>query len=68
MQQQLVVKWLDAILWIDTIGVRSQEEAMSLNKEEILLQTVSDISQWFISIFKNVKEILNALNLVICKK
>jgi hypothetical protein len=45
MQQQLVVKWLDAILWIDTIGVRSQEEAMSLNKEEILLQTVSDISQ-----------------------
>jgi hypothetical protein len=27
---------------------------LSLHKEEILLQTVSNISQWFISIFKNV--------------
>jgi hypothetical protein len=42
---QLVVLWIDAILWIDTLGVQSQVEAMSLHKEEILLQTISNISQ-----------------------
>jgi hypothetical protein len=34
--------------------VQFPPQAMSLHKEEILLQTVSNISQWFISIFKNV--------------
>jgi hypothetical protein len=63
------VYWSDN-LRIVRVWVRFPPQAMSLHKEEILLQTISNISQWFISIFKNVKwqteEISNAFNLVIC--